>query len=61
MMIRNDQELQAMRERIAYFEQQVETLRRMETHGENYRAPAGGFLADIERMTLEIREYRSPR
>jgi prefoldin subunit 5 len=28
MMIQNDQKLQAMKERIAYFQQQVETLRR---------------------------------
>jgi hypothetical protein len=35
MMIRNDQELQAMKERIAYFQQQVETLRRVETNAQN--------------------------
>jgi hypothetical protein len=59
MMIRNDQELQAMKERIAYFQQQVETLRRVETNALNYRASAGGFLAEIDRMNLEIREYLS--
>lgn len=61
MMIRNDQELQTMKERIAYFQQQVETLRRNETNADNYRASAGGFLAEIDRMNLEIREYLSPR
>jgi len=58
-MIQNDQELQAMKERIAYFQQQVETLRRVETNAQNYRASAGGFLAEIDRMNLEIREYLS--
>lgn len=59
MMIQNDQELQAMKERIAYFQQQVETLRRVEINAQNYRASAGGFLAEIDRMNLEIREYLS--
>lgn len=59
MMIQNDQELQAMKERIAYFQQQVETLRRVETNAQNYRSSAGGFLAEIDRMNLEIREYLS--
>lgn len=59
MMIKNDQELQAMKERIADFQQQVEKLRRVETNAQNYRASAGGFLAEIDRMNLEIREYLS--
>jgi hypothetical protein len=57
MMIKNDQELQTMKERIAYFQQQVEKLRRVESNAQNYRASAGGFLAEIDRMNLEIREY----
>ena len=61
MMIQNDQELQAMKERIAYFQRQVETLRRVETNAQNYRASAQGFLAEIDRMNLEIREYLSPQ
>lgn len=61
MMIQNDQELQAMKERIAYFQEQVETLRRVETNAQNYQASAGGFLAEIDRMNLEIREYLPPR
>ena len=59
MMIKNDQELQTMKERIGYFQQQVEKLRRVETNAQNYRASAGGFLAEIDRMNLEIREYLS--
>ena len=56
-MIQNDQALNAMRERIQRFQQQVERLRQVETNPENYRLSAGGFLAEIDRMNLEIREY----
>jgi hypothetical protein len=58
-MIRNDQELEAIKERIAYFQQQVEKLRRVETNPQNYRLSAGGYLAEIDRMNLEVREYLS--
>jgi hypothetical protein len=56
-MINNDQELNATRERIQRFQQQVERLREIENNPENYRLSAGGFLAEIDRMNLEIREY----
>ena len=56
-MIRNDQELEATKERIAYFQQQVEKLRQVETNPQNYRLSAGGYLAEIDRMNLEIRDY----
>lgn len=58
-MIRNDQELQATLERIKYFQQQVEGLRQAETNPENYRLSAGGYLAEIDRMNLQVREYLS--
>ena len=59
-MIRNDQELEATKERIAYFQQQqVEKLRQVETNPQNYRLSAGGYLAEIARMNLEVREYLS--
>jgi len=58
-MIRNDRELEAAKERIGYFQQQVEKLRQVETNPENYRLSAGGFLAEIDRMNLEVREYLS--
>jgi len=58
-MIRNDQELEATKERITYFQQQVEKLRRVETNPQNYRLSAGGYLAEIDRMNLEVREYLS--
>ena len=58
-MIRNDQELEATKERIGYFRQQVEQLRQIETNPQNYRLSAGGFLAEIDRMNIEVREYLS--
>ena len=44
-------------ERIRYFQQQVESLRQVETNPSNYRLSASGYLAEIDRMNLEIREY----
>ena len=58
-MIHNDQELEATKERISYFQKQVEKLRQVETNPQNYRLSAGGFLAEIDRMNLEVREYLS--
>lgn len=57
MMLRNDTELQATQERIRYFQEQAEKLRQVETNPANYRLSAGGFLTEIDRMNLEIREY----
>jgi len=56
-MIANDQELQTTLDRIAWFQQQTAHLRRTETNPENYRAAVSGFLAEIDRMQLEVREY----
>jgi hypothetical protein len=56
-MIKNDQELHATLERIRYFQQQVEKLREVETNPANYRLSAGGFMAEIDRMNLAVREY----
>jgi hypothetical protein len=60
-MIKNDQELEATRERIRYFQQQVEKLRQTETNPQNYRLSAGGYLAEIDRMNLEGRRRRTHR
>jgi hypothetical protein len=56
-MIKNNQELETTLERIRYFQQQVEKLREVETNPQNYRLSAGGYLAEIDRMNLEVREY----
>jgi len=58
-MIRNDQEFEATKEHFAYFRQQVEKLRQVETNPQNYRLSAGGYLAEIDRMNLKVREYLS--
>jgi hypothetical protein len=58
-MIANDQELQTTRERIDWFQHQVLQLRKTETNPVNYRAAVSGFLAEIDRMQLEVREYLS--
>ncbi len=58
-MIANDRELNVTLDRIAQFHAQVAHLRRTETNPANYRAAASGFLAEIDRMQLEVREYLS--
>jgi hypothetical protein len=58
-MVRNDQELETMLERIRHFQTQLAHLRRVETSPVNYRLLASGFLAAIDRMQLEVREYLS--
>jgi len=58
-MIHNDQELEVTKQRIRYFQQQVEKLRWVETNPKNYHLSAGGFIAEIDRMNLEVREYLS--
>ena len=58
-MIANDHELQVTQERIARLQAQVIHLRRVETKPANYHASASGFLAEIDRMQLEVRDYLS--
>ncbi len=56
-MIKNDQQLQVSLDRIRRFQDQVAHLRKTEKSSENYRLTAGGFLAELDRMQLEVREY----
>ncbi len=58
-MIANDLELDVTLERIARVQAQVAHLRRVESDPASYRASASGFLAEIDRMQLEVREYLS--
>lgn len=58
-MIVNDQELTATLERIRRLQAQVPHLRTVETNPVNYRLSASGFLAEVARMQLEVREYLS--
>jgi hypothetical protein len=56
-MITSDAELQTTLQRITWFQQQLAHLRRTETNAANYRAAASGFLAEIDRMQLDVREF----
>ena len=58
-MIADDQEMSVTLERITRFQAQVAHLRRMEPDPANFRAAVSGFLAEIDRMQLEVREYLS--
>ena len=58
-MIANDQELKVTLDRIARFQAQVAHLRNTEVSSVNYHASVSGFLAEVDRMQLEVREYLS--
>jgi hypothetical protein len=58
-MIGNDQELKVTLDRIARFQAQVAHLRNSEPNAANYHASVSEFLAEIDRMQLEVREYLS--
>jgi hypothetical protein len=58
-MIKNDQELKVTLERISRFQMQVAHLRNTEINPANFHASVSGFLAEIDRMQLEAREYLS--
>lgn len=58
-MIADDQQLNAALERIRHLQGQVAHLRQLETNPANYHLSASGFLAEIDRMQLEVREYLS--
>jgi len=57
MMIHNEKEYKTTQERIGQFQKQVEHLRKVETNPENYRLSVSGFLAELDRMNLDVREY----
>lgn len=56
-MIANDDGLRVTLERLGRFQKQAAQLRRLESDPTNYRASVSGFLAEIDRMQLEVREY----
>ena len=58
-MIANDLELEATLERIQHFQAQVAHLRRVEVNPVNYHMAVLGFLSEIDRMQLDVREYLS--
>lgn len=56
-MIANDQQLEATLQRIAWFQRQITQVRKTEKNPVDYRVAASGFLAALDRMQLEVREY----
>ncbi len=54
-MLANDQELNVTLDRIARFQRPVAHLRNVETNPANYHGSVSGFLAEIDRMQLEVR------
>lgn len=58
-MIADDEQLGVTLDRIAWFQRQVAQLRRTERNPANDRAAAAGFLAEIDRMHREVREFLS--
>jgi hypothetical protein len=58
-MIADDLQLETTLDRIAWLQKQVAHLRKTETNPVNYRAAVSGFLFEIDRMQLEVREYLS--
>ena len=58
-MIVNDAELKTTLERIDTSRRQVAELRQKETNPENYRLAVSGYLAETDRMNLEVREFLS--
>lgn len=58
-MIANENEYRVTLERIAQFQAQVSHLRRTEPNPANYHAAVSGYLSEVDRMQLEVREYLS--
>ncbi len=58
-MISNDQELKVTLDRTSRLQEQVAHLRRTETNPANYHASASGFLAEVDRMQLDVCDYLS--
>lgn len=58
-MIGSDTELTATLDRIRQLQQQLALLRKAETNPVNYRLSSSGFIAEIDRMQLAVREYLS--
>lgn len=58
-MITNDGQLDATLDRIRHFPAQIRQLRKVETNPTNYRLSASGFIAEVDRMQLVVREYLS--
>jgi hypothetical protein len=58
-MILDVEWLGQIQSRIPHLQDQLAYLRKVETNPTNYRLSASGFLAEIDRMQLEVRAYLS--
>ena len=58
-MIADDDQLKVTLERITWFQNQIAALRKTETNPVNYRAAVSSFLAEVDRMQLQVREHLS--
>ena len=58
-MIEDDGQLAVTLVQIRWFQKRVSQLRRSESNPANYRASSSGFLAEIDRMQREVREFLS--
>lgn len=58
-MITTDEELEVTQDRIRCFWRHAAMIRKSETNPENYRMSVAAFLAEIDRMNLEVRDYLS--
>lgn len=56
-MITRAVELEATLARIRKFQEQVALIRAQESDPASYRSSVGGYLAELDRMTLEVREF----
>ena len=56
-MINNEQELDVTLERIEKLRSQIVEIRRVETNPINYKASASGFLAEIDRLQLQVWDF----
>jgi hypothetical protein len=51
-----ERDLEVTQQRIRHFQAEVLHLRKVETNALAYRLSASGFLAEIDRMQLEVRD-----
>ena len=58
-MINNDNELEVTLARIRRMQDQLALLRKTETNTTNNRLSASGFIAEVDRLQLDVREYLS--
>lgn len=56
-MIANETELNVTLKRIERLQMQIAEIRRTESNAANYRASVSGFVSEIDRLQLEVREY----